>query len=303
MPANALTAGATVTHLRRRIAAIEGRPAALAPGGDARPATQGSIPPPATSLSPRRGGMILPFGVPVLDDRLAGGLRRNALHEVRTEITRNAGSASGFAVALLARLTAIDDRPVLWVIEASAAREGGVVHGPGLAQLGLPADRLVLVRVRRPQEALWVFEEGLRSAGLAAVLAEIRGHPSVLDLSAGRRLALRARDGGVMGLLLRQAANAEPGAAATRWRVSPQPAAIIDDFAAGIGRPVWRLDLERNRTGPTGRFDLEWDHGNRSFALARPPTAALSDHCPAVSADRSDLAYAAGAVVALRRTG
>ena len=56
-----------------------------------------------------------------------------------------------------------------------------------------------------------------RMAESAAVFAEIRGHPRRLDLTASRRLALRARKGGVMGLLLRHAAVSEPGAETTRW--------------------------------------------------------------------------------------
>src|SRR5690606_37010113 len=149
-------------------------------------------------------------------------------------------------------------------------REGGDLYGPGLDRFGFDSRRLVLVSAQRPGEALWVFEEGLRCAGLAAVLAELRGHPKELDLTASRRLALRARESGVMGLLLRQAGPAEPGAAATRWLVEPRPAAGDDDDPLGIGRPVWRLAVERNRHGATGTFDLEWDHDRRAFAAARP---------------------------------
>jgi protein ImuA len=290
--------------LYRRIAEIEGRPAgmevldplALSPAGS--PSNRVSM-----RLFPRRGAAQVPIGIPTLDSLLAGGLRRDALHEVRAETTRAASAATGFAVAILARLADADDRPVLWVTEEAAVREGGQPHGPGLDRFGLASHRLIIVVTRRPEETLWVFEEGLRCAGLAAVLAEIRGHPRVLDLTASRRLALRARDGRVMGLLLRQAAMAEPGAAATRWLVAPQPAATLDDFAAGIGRPVWRLHLERNRAGPTGRFDLEWDHGTRSFALAQPVAPALSRPRASLSFDRPHLAGAAGTVVAHRRAG
>src|SRR5690606_30942316 len=149
--------------------------------------------------------------------------------------------ALGFATALLARLALRDDRPVLCIAEESALREGGHPHGPGLDQFGLAAARLVVVETRRPEEALWVFEEGLRCTGLAAVLCELRGRPRALDLTASRRLALRARESGVTGLLLRQAAAAEPGAARTRWRAAPSPAGTFDGFPEGIGRPAWRL--------------------------------------------------------------
>ena len=310
MRASAFMARETYARLRRRIAEIEGRPASLveSPVGEAT-----SIPSPLSGStvrfesrndsSLRRGRPRLSFGVPPLDRLLGGGLRRDALHEVRAATTRDTAAATGFATAVLARLTAGDGRPVLWVMEETAIREGGLPHGPGLDRFGLAADRLVVVITRRPEEVLWVFEEGLRCAGLAAVLAELRGHPRALDLTASRRLALRARDGGVMGLLLRQAARPEPGAAATRWLVEPQPAATLGDFAAGIGRPVWRLHLERNRAGMTGRFDLEWDHGTRSFALARPAVPALPRPRASAPVDRPDLARTAGTVVAHRRAG
>lgn len=310
MRASAFMARETYAWLRRRIAEIEGRPAGLdeAPVGEAistwPPLSKSAVGSDSRNDPvSRRAGKRLPFGIAPLDRLLGGGLRRDALHEVRAGTTRDAAAATGFATAILARLMAGDGRPVLWVMEEAAVREGGLPHGPGLDRFGLAADRLVVVITRRPEEVLWVFEEGLRCAGLSAVLAELRGHPRALDLTAGRRLALRARDVGVMGLLLRQATGPEPGAAATRWLVEPEPAATLGDFPAGIGRPVWRLHLERNRAGMTGRFDLEWDHGTRSFALDRPAVPALPRPRASAPVDRPDLAGTAGTVVAHRRSG
>lgn len=264
-------------RLRRRIAEIEGKPA---------------------SLVARRS--LLPFDIAPLDGLLGGGLRRDALHEIRAETTRDSIAATGFAAALLARLAALDQRPLLLVSEAGALAEAGHPYGPGLDHFGLDARKLVIVRSRRPNESLWVFEEALRCRGLAAVLAEVRGRPRQLDLTASRRLALRAGANGVMGLLLRQACAAEPGAAATRWCIAPRPAATVDDFAAGIGRPVWRVTLERNRNGPIGRYDLEWNHVSRAFALAGLGPA-LSLPGAALSGDRPPPSAETGARVAFRR--
>jgi protein ImuA len=254
-------------------------------------------PPARDLLSPRRGGAVVQIGVPEVDKKLGGGLRRAALHELRGETTREAATVAGFAAALLSRLMADDQRPVLFVVEEAALSEGGVPYGPGLDRFGLDSRRLVIVIVTKPGEALWVFEEGLRSGGLAAVLCELRGNPKVLDLTASRRLALRARENGVMGLLLRQAGMAEPGAATTRWAVSPHPATVTDDFPEGIGRPVWRLALERNRAGATGDFCLEWDHERRIFA----PVATLPVAGAPVPADRPHPPRTPGEILALRR--
>jgi protein ImuA len=307
MRAGAFMAREAFARLARRIAEIEGRPGSGNGADDAvlTPASGPSVPPapPRQLLSPRRGGGLLPLGVEAVDRRLRGGLRRHALHEIRSATTREGGGASGFALALLSRLSRLDDRPVLLVLEAAATREGGLPYGPGLGQFGLDPGRLVVVETREPEEALWVFEEGLRCAGLAAVLCELRGHPKALDLTASRRLSLRARESGVTALLLRQAGAAEPGAALTRWCVAPRPAGAVDDFTEGIGRPAWRLDLERNRAGGTGSFDLEWDHGALRFALADGAIAALPVAGAAVPADRPHPADASRPVVALRRTG
>src|SRR5690606_34733800 len=192
-----------IARLRRDIAGIDsGRPASTA------------------------GHAVLPLGIAGIDRALAGGLRRDGLHEIRSAASSDFTAASGFAFAILARLAETEGRPFLFVTEAGAENEAGLPYGPGLNAFGLAMRRLIVVRVRRPGEALWVFEEGLRCPGLAAVLAEIHGRPRQLDLTASRRLALRAGESGVIGLLLRQAAPAEPGAGATRWHVSARPAGV-----------------------------------------------------------------------------
>jgi protein ImuA len=278
MHARASMARQAFARLSQRIAEIEGRSVCL-PAHRAR----------------------LPFSIRPLDAMLSGGLRRDALHEIRSTTTRDSVAAAGFAVALLARLGTGDHRPFLLVSEAGALDEAGHPYGPGLERFGLDPTKLVVVRSRRPAETLWVFEEALRCRALAAVLAEIRGHPHQLDLTASRRLALRARESGVMGLLLRQAGAAESGAATTRWHVTPRPAAILDHFTPGIGRPAWRLALERNRNGSTGIFDLEWNHGSRAFALAEPVRPALPLSRASLSGDRPHPSADAGTIVAFRR--
>lgn len=246
---------------------------------------------------PPSSGPVLPFGLPRLDAVLGGGLRRAAIHEIHCGESRNAGMTTGFAVAVLSRLAAGDRRPLLWVVEATSANESGFPYAAGLARFGLPSDRLIVARVKKPVDALWVFEEGLRCRGLSAVLAEIAGNPRQLDLTASRRLALRAGEHSIMGLLLRQSGNPRPSAAATRWLVTPRPAATTDDYPAGIGNPSWRLTLERNRYGATGVFDVEWNHERGTFVAAAGP--AHSVPVAAVSSDRPSAPADIGEVVAL----
>jgi protein ImuA len=285
-------AGKDIARLRRRIAEIEGR----FPGLDVseKVSDSGGLSKKTAPFRPRRGSL-LPLGIASLDEALGGGLRRNALHEIRGGLPE-IGAATGFASALLSLVP--DKRPILWILEGASEREGGLPYGPGLVRFGLDPARLIVVRVRRPGEALWAFEEGLRCRGLAAAFAEIRGNPRKLDLTASRRLALRAGENGVMGLLLRQSGAAEPGAALTRWHVLPQPSLPPAGFPAGIGHSAWRLRLERNRSGVTGVFDLEWDHGFQRFAPAGLP--ALPFARPAAPADRPDPQAAPRQIVAPR---
>jgi len=276
MRASVIMAGEAFADLRREIARIE---------------QTAAIPPPA------KADPLLPFAIPDLDARLGGGLRRAALHELRAAESRNAAALTGFAAAILARLAAHDSRPVIWIVEKAAGGENGFPYGNGLSTFGLDPQRLVVVRVSRPRDVLWACEEALRCAGLTAVVAELSGNPRLLDLTASRRLALRAAESGVTGLLLRASASVEPGAATTRWLVAPLPSSVDPDYPEGIGRPAWRLTLERNRGGATGIFDLEWNHEQHSFALAGA-AAAHPRPVPSVSRDRPSPPPDAGPLVA-----
>lgn len=289
MGGTAQRTGERLHALRRQVALLEGRPRhdVLPDGGR------------AGSSAARSPAGLLPLGLPPLDRVLGGGLALGALHEIRSAEIRAAGAAHGFAAAIVALLARADQRPLLWVSEAGAAREAGAPYGPGLVRFGLDPGRLLVVGVNKPGEALWVFEEGLRCSGLVAVIGEIWGNPAILDHTASRRLALRARDGGITGLLLRQGGAAEPGAALTRFEVAPLPAGAAD-FSFGIDRPSWRLRLERNRLGPAGTFDVEWDHAERAFRESFRAPAALPGAPSALPPNRPD--RAAGEIVAFDRT-
>jgi protein ImuA len=321
--ASAATARGVLCRLRRDIARIEGRLAATdrlafaSEGGvgedsDAVAGQSGGLETPADGLAER-----FSLGLPALDAVLGGGLARAALHEIRAAQSRDEPAASGFALALVARLCAqqdaaadgtmkpagrsLDRAPdILWISEAGSRREAGALYAPGLAALGLDPGRIVQVAARRPGEALWAFEAGLSCAGLAAVICQVRrpherSPDKAFDLAATRRLALKAREAGVCGLLVRLAAPPEPGAARTRWRVVAASSEAVGRFAGGIDRTAWHLRLEKNRGGRTGAFTVEWNPHEHCFerpgggagrkgAPAHPqPVAALSSHRPAAA--------------------
>lgn len=204
----------------------------------------------------------LALGVPTVDAALQGGLALGALHELAPAAPAQFGAATGFALALAA-LSAAKGRPALVIQTDFAALEAGALYGLGLDVLGLPMERLLLLRVPRPLDALWAFEEALKSRALAATLAELPEAGPMADLTATRRLVLAARTGGGLGLLLRHRRSPLPTAAMTRWEVAA--AVSAPDRFGGLGRTAFDLSLSRNRRGRCGRFLLCWNHDERTF--------------------------------------
>lgn len=255
-----------VARLRRTIAAIERGPAGTCSGHEAEPER-------------------LPLGVPEVDAALGGGLLSGALHEASALAS---GALAGFVLALAARAVARRGRPLLLVQQELLARESGVPSAPGLAAFGLPAGALLLVRVRRPQDVLFVMEEGLRCPGIAAVVGEVCA--SLPDaLTATRRLSLAARDQRTLGILARHTAQAEPCAAASRWTISPLPSPAPDGLG-GLGLPRVRARLVRNRWGPPGDWPLAFAADGfrlapegRGHDAADPGTRPPVRHVPALS--------------------
>lgn len=321
--ASAATAREVLCRLRRDIARIEGRLAEadrlafVSEGLGAAAGQAGGRAIPAVGLAAR-----FSLGLPALDAVLGGGLARAALHEIGAAESRDGPAASGFALALVARLCAQKDaaagqaagqimkkppgKPpdrvpdILWISEAGSRREAGALYAPGLAALGLDPGRIVEVAARRPGEALWAFEAGLACTGLTAVICQVcrpamRGPGKAFDLAAARRLSLKARQSGVCGLLVRLAAPPGPSAAQTRWRAVAALSGPAGLFSSDIGRTAWRLRLEKNRGGRTGAFTVEWNAHEHCFtepgggagrkdAAAHPqPVVPVSSHRPAAA--------------------
>ncbi len=193
---------------------------------------------------------MLPFGIPELDAALPrGGLPLAALHEVTGSgiDLEFAAAPALFAAGILAR------RPgqVLWVLQQQD------LFAPALAAAGLHPDRVIYAEAGH-RGALLAMEEGLRHRGMAGVVAEVSAR---LTLTASRRLHLAAQAGGTLAFLLRRRADPEGAlAAATRWRIGPQPSAPPIPHAPdtpGLGRPCWRLELARCRGGQTGSWVVE----------------------------------------------
>ena len=210
----------------------------------------------------------LSFGMPAIDRHLpGGGLARGALHAQ----TGEPGARLGVAAALAGKRQRESGEMVVWV---SARPE---LYGPGLASLGLDANRLMLVRSNRPADLLWALEEALRTPGIACVVGEARR----LDAVAGRRLQLAAQAGGVLGLLLlSENCGSVPGAV-TRWHVG---AAQSTTDLPGLGPTRWRADLLRCRGAEPASWLMEWHDATDSAAggFAVPAEPLDRPHRPAI---------------------
>ena len=218
-----------------------------------------------------------PLGLPAVDAVLGGGLACAALHELAPAAPAQFGTAAGFALALAALHTA-GGRSALLIQTDFAALEAGAPYGPGLDCFGLLMERLIVLRVPRPVDALWACEEALKSRGVAVVIAELPEAGEAADFTATRRLTLAARAGGGLGLLLRHRLLPIATAATTRWQVAAAPSA--PDRFGGLGHTAFDLSLNRNRRGRCGRFIVHWDHHACAFL---PQTlsvgvAAAADH-------------------------
>lgn len=226
-----------------------------------------------TASSGRWG--LLSFGLAALDARLDGGLAKGAVHEVLPASGTDAASAAAFALMLAARGGGgADGGPILWVSTDAELRRQGTPYGPGLAELGLVPDRMMLVTAPDELACLKVASDSIGCAGLAAAIIEV-GSAKRLDLTASRRLALAAEKSGVTALILRGSDSMIASAAASRWQVAAAPSAPLAGQAPG--RTGLSLSLLRHRGGARP-FDMcvEWDHDRTAFsepALLRPVPA------------------------------
>ncbi|HEY5106213.1 MAG TPA: protein imuA [Caulobacteraceae bacterium] len=201
---------------------------------------------------------VAPFGDGRIDRLLpGGGLPLSHWHEVAGEglEIELAAAPGAFVAALAAPLAA---RGVMvWVMRK------GDLYAPGLAGLGLAAERLIQVEARDEAQALGALEDALGSAGVAVAVGEI----GAVDLTAGRRLQLACERGGATGfVIVRRPFGGRRGlertglGAATRWRISPAPSQPAGG-EIGLGPPRWRVTLARCRGGAGGAWTMEKSDG------------------------------------------
>lgn len=204
----------------------------------------------------------LATGQDAFDTAIGGGLAIGRIHEFFAAAALDGASAAAFAALLALRTPG--QAPVLWLRTTDAARRAGQIYAPGIAELGGGPDRLLLIETADPKMLLACANDAVRCAGSAAIIVESWGKFPMLDLTAGRRLTLGARDAGTTLLMLRLDAAPAPSVAETRWTIAAAPSRALEADAPGA--PAFDLELLRWRAGPAGaRWRLEWNHDAHAF--------------------------------------
>ncbi len=162
-----------------------------------------------------QGWQGLASGYAKLDQLLpGGGWPRNALTEILLE-HYGTGELQLLMPALAHLSQPRDDAAEAgWITWVAPPFEP---YPPALQQWGVNLSRVLIVRPRKPTEALWAAEQALSSGNCAAVLL----WPDTLDDAASRRLQLAAETGQSWAIAFRSIkALSQPSAAALRIRLS-----------------------------------------------------------------------------------
>lgn len=150
-------------------------------------------------------------------------------------------------------------------ILSSSMNKGGVsvwvgssrlVFPSALQLLGVAADKIIFIDLKREKDVLWVVEEALKCNALTAVVGEI----CELDFTASRRFQLVIENSGVGCFLLRRRPRNLATASLTRWQIQSLPSNVEDDLP-GVGHPRWQVNLLKVRNGKPGNWEVEWVDG------------------------------------------
>ena len=183
----------------------------------------------------------MPSGFAALDAALPGrGWPQGALTEFLLE--REGIGELRLTLPALVQVQA-QGRDVVWI--APPYRP----YAPALAAAGLDLARLVIVRCRTPQDALWAYEQALRAPECGAAFAWL----PTQDERALRRLQVAAREGRTWGALWRRPGQRGGAIAAPlRLALAPQDGRlavrVLKRRGAELPQPVL-LDIDRPASG------------------------------------------------------
>ena len=190
------------------------------------------------------------------------GLGGCGVHEVCETKHGDLPALLGFSLATKANRNGA----VLHVQQSVLGLEHGEVLQAGAVGLQAQPKPMLSVQTRKLTEALWTIEEGIKSAAVGSVIAEIED----CDFTARRRLVLACGRYGVPEVLLMPYSREGATAATARWRVRPNLSAENEFDQRGLGSSRWQAVLERARQAPHlagRRVDLDWNDETLSLTV------------------------------------
>jgi protein ImuA len=172
------------------------------------------------------------------------------VHELVCGNTEQATASGGFVTGLLSVLMK-NGGACLWI------GLSGNLFPMAFSAFGVEPDRVIFITLSKDKEVLWVMEEALKCAGLAAVVGELRE----IDFKQSRRLQLAVEQSHVTGFVLRNESDKMGNTAcAARWQIKPLPGEPVDGLP-GLGFPRWQVELLRVRNGRPGSWIVDWSDG------------------------------------------
>ena len=202
-------------------------------------------------------------------ESIRAGVVDAPLNEIIPQTPGDHASALGFALAWA--MMASQGGMIFWAAPEQDFFEDGLPNAEGLAQFGVPLDRLLLVRANSQLDALWATEQALATPGICALCA-ITPTKKLLNLTATRRLLLTAEKYKTRCILLRLD-MADASAAWSRWRISSSPS---QGLGHELGLPSFMAKVERNRKGPANlSFHLNWNIHDHVFQIANAMDGAI----------------------------
>jgi protein ImuA len=168
--------------------------------------------------APVRGAGASGFGLSRLDACFTQG--GGAVHEVCAAEPEDIAAATAFTLGLALRLCG-ERKTVVWVRQDRAVAKAGRIHAPGLVELGIHPDRMLMISAPDEVAALRAANDAIRCSAVGVVVVEPAGAAHKLDLTASRRLTLTAEKSGVRVLLLHE--QPRSAAAGCFCTISPAP--------------------------------------------------------------------------------
>src|SRR4051794_34712748 len=135
----------------------------------------------------------------------------------------------------------------------------GTLYPPAVAAMGVPLERLLIIRPKSIIDENWAITECLRCRGVSATVAA----PRRISRIEARRFQLAAERGGGVGILLRPYdRNAHVYAAATRWLIAPTRGQRTIQ--------KWRIQLVHGHGGRVGQTVILEHHRDTGTIQIHP---------------------------------